>query len=57
MLVYCFNCRRNWNPTHPPPSPNLLKGGEDVPKIESLGGGTGVPNFWLESGDKPEKWG
>ena len=38
----------SWNP---PPS---LKEGEDLPKIESLGGG-GVQNFLLERGHKPEK--
>ena len=37
----------------PPPFP-LLKGGDGLPKIESLEWG-GVQNFLLERGDKPEK--
>ena len=55
----------SWNPpplhththTHPPPPPpphpkTLLKGGQDFPNIESLGG---VQHFLLEKEDKPEK--
>ena len=33
-------------------SPALLKGWQDLPKIESFGGGT---KLFVEWGDKPEK--
>ena len=37
--------------TPPPPSPALLKGGQDLPKNESL---VGVPKTLLERGENPQ---
>ena len=34
--------------------PPIIKGGQDLPKFQSLGG---LPNFLLERGNKPEKGG
>ena len=39
----------SWNPPPPPPP---FTGGEDFPKIESLGG---MPKILLEKGDNPER--
>ena len=44
-----------FNIVGPPLPPALLIEGEDLPKIESLGGG--VRKFLLKRGDKPEKKG
>ena len=47
-----------WTQLEPPlPPPPLFKGGQDLPKTESLVGGGGVRNFLLERGDKPVKGG
>ena len=48
----------SWTHSHPPPTlPSLIKGGgQDLPKIESLGGGGGGgTKFFARKGSKPEK--
>ena len=52
MFIYVLFIVGTLPPT--PPTPLLKGGGQDLPKIESLRGGT---KFFARNGDKPEKVG